>query len=134
MPSQQNVDSLLINALVAGWNATGVRVVYENDETQDPTTEYMNFMSLTGTSFNVSIGNGKKVREPCTLIAEIRIEKHVGKGRASELAKTFQDIFMNRIFGGYVHCSAPSKESVNTSSHYGINVSIPYYWDYVNGT
>ena len=134
MSSQQTVDELLINALTTDWTATGVLVIYENDETPPPKSEYMNFMSLTGSAQNVSIGTNKKTREFCTIIAEIRVPKHDGKGRATALAKTFQDIFMNEIIGTFVHCFEASKEAVKTNSHYGINVSIPYWWDYTNGT
>ena len=132
MRDQQIVDGLLISALQSGWNSTGVKVIYENDEITPPTSEYMNFMSLTGSAQNISIGTNKKTREFCTIIAEIRVSKHDGKGRASALAKIFQDIFMNKIIGTYIHCFEASKEATKTNSHYGINVSIPYYWDYNN--
>jgi hypothetical protein len=135
MRDQQMVDGLLITKFQLEWGVTGVFEIYENDETSPPKHEYINFMSLQGSTQNISIGGGtKNSREFGTIIGEIRVKKHDGKYRAQELAKTFQDIFMNQIVGTFIQCFEASKEPVTTNSHYGINVSIPYYWDYTNGS
>lgn len=132
MPNQQNVDETLIRQLDRKWN-NNIPVIYENDETSQPKEEYINFMSLMGSAQNISIGSGKKTREFCTIIGEIRVEKHMGKGRAHELSKKFADIFMNSILDSYIHIFEASKNEVSTKSHYGINVAIPYWWDWTNG-
>ena len=132
MRTQINVDELLIRQFKRDWD-NGVFCVFENDETRPPKSEYINFMSLMGSASNISIGRGKKTREFGTIIGEIRVKKHEGKGRAHELSIAFANIFMNKIIGGYISLFEASKEQVSTKSHYGINVSIPYQWDWNNG-
>ncbi len=132
MRNQQSVDAILIKQFKREWD-NGVFCVYEDDETSKTRDEYINFMSMMGSAQNISIGKGKKTREFGTIIGEIKVAKHDGKGRAHELAKKFSDIFMNKIVGGYVQVFEASKAEAPTKSHYGITVSIPYWWDWNNG-
>ena len=128
MRTQLKVDVILEKELNRKWN-NGVKIFYENRTPKNPPHEYLNFMSFLGSSQNVSIGNGAKKRNFRTIIGEIRTEKGIGKGRATVLAQDFADIFENKTLDSYILIFTANQSEANTESHYGINVSISYWWD-----
>lgn len=128
MTSQVVVDGVIENHLIDNW-LNGVQVYFENQTPEQPKSEFLNYMSVTNSSSNISIGTNKTKREFCSIIGEIRVNKGDGKGRASELAEQFQLIFENKILSNLVHIFEANKNAVDGMSHYGINVEIGYWWD-----
>lgn len=136
MVSQTDIDSLIMQKFVNEWS-NGVPYYFDNDAKSLPSTEYVRMLILEGAGSNISTGNsatqglGKteaNVRQFGALIAEIRCEKGTGKGRSTELAKDFTDIFENTILGA-LHLFESTASPTETDTHYGKNVLIGWWWD-----
>ena len=128
MRTQLKVDATLERHLERNWT-NGVAIFYENNMPKNPPDEYVNYMSMLGSSDNVSIGRDANKRKFRTIIAEVRIQKGTGKGRATKLVQEFSDIFENQILDSFISTFTANESEAHSPSHYGINVAIPYYWD-----
>ena len=126
MSNHIDIEVLLEKELNNNWN-NDVDVLYANGKTQALPDEYLNYIYFTGSAQNITLGS-VKTREFCSLMGEIRVERHTGTKRAMELAEEFATIFRNKTIG-IIKLFEANFERITDESHYGVNVLIPFWWD-----
>jgi len=131
MANQFTQDSLIQSTFSTAWSDQ-TPVFFENHDVDSSSMpdEFINVLSLAGSKQNISL-SPVKTRCFCSVVGEIRVPKGEGKGRALTLAQDFEDIFENKQIG-IMHFSESSRSEINARAHYGINVFIPYQWEYSN--
>jgi len=128
MADQRDVDVIIEQTFIAGWNAT---VDYYFANAPVPNTmpgTYINVLSYPGSRTNISLGSKICQRNICSLIGEVRYPKHIGSGPLMDYAEEFGAIFENKTISG-VHFREANITPSPTPTHYGYNVLIPYIWD-----